>query len=72
MLAVRERLGLPTTLGEGSTDANAALAAGMPALCVGVACGSGMHTLQERIDSRSLDRGASFVEALLRELVGNG
>ena len=72
VLAVRERLGLPTTLGEGSTDANAALAAGVPALCVGVACGSGMHTLQERIDRRSLDRGASFVEALLRELVGNG
>ena len=41
VLAVRERLGLATTLGEGSTDANAALAAGIPALCIGVGRGSG-------------------------------
>lgn len=70
VLAVRERLGLPTTLGEGSTDANAALAAGIPALCVGVGRGSGMHSLQERIDSRSLQEGAAFLEALLRALLG--
>ena len=70
VLAVRERLGLPTTLGEGSTDANAALAAGIPALCVGVGRGSGMHSLQERIDSRSLHEGAAFLEALLQALLG--
>ncbi len=69
VLAVRERLGLPTTLGEGSTDANAALAAGIPALCVGVGRGSGMHSLHERIDSRSLHEGAAFLEALLRALL---
>jgi tripeptide aminopeptidase len=70
VLGVRERLGLPTSLSEGSTDANAALAAGIPALCVGVGRGSGMHTLQEQIDPRSLEQGAAFVEALLRELLG--
>ena len=69
VLAVRERLGLRTTLGEGSTDANAALAAGIPALCVGVGRGSGMHSLHERIDSRSLHEGAAFFEALLRALL---
>jgi tripeptide aminopeptidase len=70
VLAVRERLGLPTTLTEGSTDANAALAAGIPALCVGVGRGSGMHSLRERIDGRSLQEGAAFLEALLRALHG--
>ena len=70
VLRVRERLGLPTALSEGSTDANAALAAGIPALCVGVGRGSGMHTLQERIDCSSLEQGAAFLEALLRELLG--
>lgn len=69
VLAVRDRLGLATTLGEGSTDANAALAAGIPALCVGVGRGSGMHSLQERIDSRSLHEGAAFLKALLRALL---
>jgi acetylornithine deacetylase/succinyl-diaminopimelate desuccinylase-like protein len=69
VLAVRDQLGLATTLGEGSTDANAALAAGIPALCVGVGRGSGMHSLQERIDSRSLHEGAAFLKALLRALL---
>jgi di/tripeptidase len=69
VIGVRERLGLPTTLTEGSTDANAALAAGIPALCVGVGRGSGMHTLHERIDRRSLEQGAAFVDMLLRELL---
>lgn len=70
VLAVRERLGLPSTLGEGSTDANAALAAGIPALCIGVGRGSGMHSLRERIDRRSLEQGAAQLDALLRELLG--
>ena len=72
VLAVRGRLGLATTLGQGSTDANAALAAGIPALCVGVGRGSGMHSLQERIDRHSLEQGAALVEALLLELLGPG
>jgi acetylornithine deacetylase/succinyl-diaminopimelate desuccinylase-like protein len=72
VVAVREQLGLATTLTEGSTDANAALAAGIPAVCVGVARGSGMHTLNERIDRRSLEEGATFVATLLRDLLMTG
>jgi di/tripeptidase len=69
---VRERLGLPTTLAEGSTDANAALAAGIPALCIGLGRGRGMHSLQEQIDRRSLEQGAAFLETLLRTLLADG
>lgn len=72
VLAVRDRLGLATALSDGSTDANAALAAGIPALCVGVGRGSGMHSLQERIDRQSLEQGAALVKALLTELLGPG
>ena len=35
----------------------------------GVGRGSGMHSLQERIDSRSLHEGAAFLKALLRTLL---
>ena len=55
---VRQQLGLPDELGEGSTDANAALALDIPALTLGVAHGSGMHTLDEHIDAGSLRRVA--------------
>jgi acetylornithine deacetylase/succinyl-diaminopimelate desuccinylase-like protein len=70
VLTARQRLGLPTALTEGSTDANAALAAGIDALCIGVGRGSGMHSLQERIDARSLEKGAAQLEAVLRGLLG--
>ena len=43
-------LGLPDRLGSGSTDANAAIAAGIPAIALGCARGSGMHSQAERID----------------------
>ncbi len=69
VLDVRARLGLPTTLGAGSTDANAAIARGMPALCIGASSGSGMHTLQERIDATSLERGAAQLRAVLQRLL---
>jgi acetylornithine deacetylase/succinyl-diaminopimelate desuccinylase-like protein len=68
--AVRAELGLPDALGSGSTDANAALAQGIPALALGVANGSGMHSMSERIDLGSLTIGfrqvAMVVEHLLR------
>jgi acetylornithine deacetylase/succinyl-diaminopimelate desuccinylase-like protein len=71
VLAVRRGLGLPEVLGEGSTDANAALAAGIPALCLGCGRGSGMHTPQERIDTASLALGAAQLRALLEVLLPN-
>jgi len=66
----RARLGLADTLGEGSTDANAAIARGIPALCLGVAYGSGMHTLSERIAAPSLKLGAAQLHEVMRSLLG--
>lgn len=63
--AVRSELGLPDALGSGSTDANAALAQGIPALTLGVAVGSGMHSTGERIDLNSLAIGYRQVEMVV-------
>lgn len=68
--AVRAGLGLPDELDAGSTDANAALARGIPALSLGVARGSGMHTLGERIDLASLELGRHQLRAILRQWLG--
>lgn len=70
VLAVRSELGLPDRLAEGSTDANAALAAGIPALSLGVACGAGMHTLEEWIEPDTLALGRAQLVALLERLLG--
>jgi tripeptide aminopeptidase len=66
---VRRRLGLPDELSEGSTDANAALAQGIPALTLGVAHGAGMHTPDEWIEEASLEAGRAQLEAVLREFL---
>lgn len=66
---VRTELGLPDALAGGSTDANAALAAGIPALVLGVAHGSAMHTLDERIDVSSLELGRDQLERVLLRLL---
>lgn len=55
--AARSELGLPDQLGSGSTDANAAVALGIPAIALGCARGSGMHTMRERIELGSLHLG---------------
>jgi tripeptide aminopeptidase len=68
--AVRAELGLPDELESGSTDANAALALGIPAVSLGVARGAGMHTLAEWIDTATLTLGAAQVEGVLLELLG--
>ena len=68
--AVRKELGLPDTLGDGSTDANAALAHGIPALSLGCARGHDMHALTERIELASLRLGRAQLEGVLRRLVG--
>jgi acetylornithine deacetylase/succinyl-diaminopimelate desuccinylase-like protein len=62
---VRDELGLPDVLEAGSTDANAALAKGIPALALGVARGSGMHTLGERIELDSVELGCRQLEEVL-------
>jgi tripeptide aminopeptidase len=67
---VRTRLGLPDALEAGSTDANAALALGIPALTLGVARGGNMHTPDEWIEVRSLELGCRQLELVLRETLG--
>src|SRR5207253_6887476 len=67
---VRAELGLPDLLDAGSTDANAALAEGIPALALGVAHGTGMHTLAESIDVESLALGRRQLELVLLRLLG--
>lgn len=67
---VRDEIGLPDRLESGSTDANAALALGIPAVSLGVSRGAGMHTLAERIDTTSLALGAAQVEGILLRMLG--
>jgi acetylornithine deacetylase/succinyl-diaminopimelate desuccinylase-like protein len=66
--AVRAELGLPDRVSTGSTDANAALKLGIPALTIGCSRGSGMHTTSERIDVSSLETGTRQVRALADRL----
>lgn len=69
VLTEREALGLPGTLADGSTDANAALAAGIPALALGCTRGADMHSPQERVEIASIARGAAQLERVLRRLL---
>ena len=72
LAAVREaraEIGLPDVLGDGSTDANAALAHGIPALSIGCARGHDMHAPSERIERASLDLGVAQLEGVLRRLL---
>jgi acetylornithine deacetylase/succinyl-diaminopimelate desuccinylase-like protein len=66
----RTAVGLGDALGAGSTDANAALALGIPALTIGAACGGNMHTPTEWLDTSSLDLGRRQLEAVLLEMLG--
>jgi len=65
---VRDELGLPDVLGDGSTDANAAIALGIPALSIGCARGHDMHALTERIEVASLQLGRAQLEGVLLRL----
>ena len=65
---VRDELGLPDALGDGSTDANAAVALGIPALSIGCARGHDMHARTERIEVASLELGRAQLEGVLRRL----
>lgn len=70
--AVRAELGLPDELRDGSTDANAALAAGIPALSIGCARGADMHTPDEWIERASIAAGVAQLEGVLRRLLVKG
>lgn len=67
--AVRAQLGLPVSLDAASTDANAALVRGIPALALGVARGGGMHTIDEHIEIDSIPIGYRQLAEILTVLL---
>lgn len=69
VLRARRAIGLPETVGDGSTDANAALAAGIPAVALGCCEGEDMHAPTERIRVGSIATGARQLSAVLTELL---
>lgn len=66
--AALEEVGEVARLAAGSTDANAAAAAGLPAIAFGVYRGGDAHRLEEWIDPASLASGLRALRALLRRL----
>jgi di/tripeptidase len=68
-MEARRSLSLDEAFAAGSTDANAAAALGIPAVCIGCADGSGMHTPHERINVRSLETGVAQLQAVLERAV---
>ena len=66
---VRREMGLSNEDVAGSTDANAAMALGIPAICLGCAEGADMHTTRERIEIPSLGLGREQVVRVLRALL---
>jgi tripeptide aminopeptidase len=69
VLRARRRVGLPETTADGSTDANAALAAGIPAVALGCCDGEDMHAPTERIRFDTIAAGAGQLSAVLREIL---
>ncbi len=65
----RRSVGLPATTGDGSTDANAALAAGIPAVAIGCCDGENMHAPTERIRVASIDTGARQLTSVIAEFL---
>lgn len=65
--ALREA-GIEPRRGASSTDANAAMAAGLPAICVGVYRGGDAHRLREWLDPTSLPVGRDVLRNLLGRL----
>ena len=69
VMRARGAAGLPATPADGSTDANAALAAGIPALALGCCAGENMHAPDERIRAATIGAGARQLRAVLTELL---
>jgi tripeptide aminopeptidase len=69
VLRARASIGLPPATGDGSTDANAALAIGIPAVALGCCEGEDMHAPTERIRADSIVTGAEQLRAVLAEVL---
>ncbi len=69
VLRARRSIGLPPATGDGSTDANAALAIGIPAVALGCCEGENMHAPTERIRADTIAAGAGQLRAVLAEIL---
>jgi tripeptide aminopeptidase len=65
-VAAHERAGVPAELGAASTDANAAHAAGIPAVALGVTRGEGEHTPEEWIETAPVADGLGVLAETIR------
>lgn len=61
------QLGVAAQLGIGSTDANAPLSRGIPAICIGITTGGGAHTTSEFINTEPVTTGLKQLTALARK-----
>ncbi|MCX8025728.1 MAG: M20/M25/M40 family metallo-hydrolase, partial [Thermanaerothrix sp.] len=61
-------LGIEVTLEQASTDANAPLSLGYPAICVGLARGGRAHTEEEFIEVESVSLGLQQVLCLIQKV----
>lgn len=59
--------GLPCKTHSGSTDCNAAMSVGVPAVCVGIYQGGGAHTREEFVEIKSLPIGMRICCELMLE-----
>lgn len=62
-------VGIAAELKSGSTDANALLAAGVPAVCVGVTTGGSAHRLDEYINLDPIEQGLQQLALFVPEAV---
>jgi len=67
--SVRRDIGLPDELDAGSTDANAALARGIPTVALGCSYGEGMHTTDEWIEEDALQLGLRQLTEVLEKVL---
>ena len=68
--SIRRVTGLEPVFRSGSTDCNTALAAGIPAVCIGACRGGGCHTREEYLELDSLETGCRLVLDFLGETIG--
>ena len=62
---IRQVVGREPVYRSGSTDCNAALGAGIPAVCFGGCIGGGCHTREEYLELDSLEQGCRLVMTFL-------
>lgn len=62
-----KELGLEPNLRPGSTDANIPISRGIPAICIGLTTGKGVHTEAEYIDLDPIPGGFAYVIAVILE-----